>query len=61
MPKQNTENSHRDPDAFAQEADPRGRVRLDRPFTAAEAQELDEANRQTQAQARANRFAARDA
>ena len=60
MPRQKNQDAHRDPEAFVQEADRRGRVRLDRPHTAAEAQELDEQNRQQQAQERADRFADRD-
>ena len=58
MPKQKTD-SHRDPDAFVQEADPRGRVRLDRPHTATEAQEMDAENAQAAEDERARRFEGR--
>jgi hypothetical protein len=45
-------------EVFEQVEDERGRMRTDRPFTASEAQAIDEANRQAFLEARANRFRA---
>ncbi len=48
-----------EPEVFAQEADGRGRIRLDRRFTGAEAAAQDRANRERYLEERAKRFEGR--
>ena len=48
-------DDHRDPDAFEQAPDERGRIRLDRPFLAEEAEAQDAEHRATH-EGRESRF-----
>jgi hypothetical protein len=47
-----------DPEVFQQRPDPRGRIRLDRPFTPEEAEAQDREHREQYLAERSNRFRA---
>jgi hypothetical protein len=59
MPQARSSKPEQAPEVFRQEADPHGRVRLDRPLTGEEAAEQDKRNRERYVEQRRRRFAGR--